>query len=158
MTWHGRPSIRLAAKNWRVVMSLISLRFWGGATCWVALQFIGFAQAASVLPDSGDALRSIEQRPRPELSPGGSEPLLPAQPLPNVQGGAADVRVPVRHFLVEGNTRLSDADIRQVLQPYEQRELTFVELQQAAVEVTRLYRARGYLLAQAYLPPQDVVD
>ena len=37
------------------------------------------------------------------------------------------------------------------------RELTLPELRNAAAQITRFYNERGYVLAQAYLPPQDVV-
>ena len=38
------------------------------------------------------------------------------------------------------------------------RELTLSELRAMAARIASHYRAQGYFLAQAYLPPQDIQD
>lgn len=83
-------------------------------------------------------------RPGPDLA-GPARPALPAD---------AGLRVQVDRFLVSGNTLLAPAEIDQALAGYTGRALGFAELQAAADTLTRLYRARGWLLALAYLPQQ----
>lgn len=107
------------------------------------------------IPNSGDALRSLERPTRPSMPITPSEPLLPEQPLPaaNASDGAT---LQVQRLRVEGNTRLPEQAVRDLLQPWENRQLSFADLQRITLELTRLYRDNGYLLAQAYLPAQDV--
>lgn len=110
---------------------------------------------AATIPDAGDALRSLE--PRMPLTPAPSLPeaLLPEQPLPDVDA-ANNARLTVTRFRVSGNYSLPQQAIDDLLKPWEERELSFADLQRVTLELTRLYRAEGYLLAQAYLPAQDV--
>ena len=42
--------------------------------------------------------------------------------------------------------------------PYKGRDLTLSQIEEAAAAVTDLYRGRGYMVARAYLPPQDAKD
>jgi hemolysin activation/secretion protein len=119
---------------------------------------VSVAQAANLpLPDAGDALRSLQRSPLPQLSPE-TPALLPEQPLPAAVADDSALSLPVRRFQVEGNSRLSEEAIATLLRPYEGRELSFAQLQQVVLELTRLYRGEGYLLAQAYLPAQDIAD
>lgn len=121
---------------------------------YLALLGATSSQAAPI-PDAGDALRSLEPRMPSLPAPAAPEALLPEQPLPTV-GAADSTRIAVSHFRVSGNHALPQQTIDDLLRPWEQRELSFADLQRVALELTRLYRAEGYLLAQAYLPAQDV--
>ena len=60
----------------------------------------------------------------------------------------------VTKFVIEGNTLLSEPELRTVLQAYEGRELTLEEMKSAAADITSLYQRRGYYLVRAIIPPQ----
>ncbi|WP_370589173.1 POTRA domain-containing protein, partial [Pseudomonas tolaasii] len=66
------------------------------------------------------------------------------------------LQLQVRRFVVKGNRELSDAQLQAALQPYVGKTLGLDGLRDAAAQVTALYRARGYLVARAYLPAQDI--
>jgi hemolysin activation/secretion protein len=61
----------------------------------------------------------------------------------------------VRHFKVEGTELVSEAEIRDIVAPYENRKLTLAQIYEAADKITTLYRDKGYLLAKAYVPAQN---
>ena len=108
--------------------------------------------------------------PVPPLLPVLPRPAVPAEPAAAPR--ALDLKAPARpplparegasvrveHFTVSGNTRVSDDEIATVLASFEQRTLSFAELSAAADAVTTLYRRRGWLLALAYLPEQQIRD
>jgi hemolysin activation/secretion protein len=67
-------------------------------------------------------------------------------------------RVKVSQFDFVGNTVLSTETLRQALAPWSQRELNYGELIEAVEAVEAAYKAAGYFLAQANLPPQQIKD
>ncbi|NMG68042.1 ShlB/FhaC/HecB family hemolysin secretion/activation protein [Azoarcus indigens] len=112
--------------------------------------------AASIPPDAGQSMRDIEQRP-PQLPPRQQLELeLPASPA---AAPADDGRqVPVSGFSIEGNSTIASGELLALLADLRQRSLTLTELQEGAGRITRHYRERGYPLARAYLPAQDIGD
>lgn len=107
------------------------------------------------LPDAGRVVREV----RPERI---EEQLLPPAivdddvPLPSPELSGATVFV--RRFEIGGNTLVASEPLLALLREFEQRTANFAEIQGAIGRVTEFYRARGYLLARAYLPPQEIVD
>jgi hemolysin activation/secretion protein len=65
-------------------------------------------------------------------------------------------RIQVNRFEVSGASLLDADEIRAAVAPWEGRELTVAEMQQPAEAIAGLIRAKGYSLAQAFLPPQRV--
>lgn len=70
--------------------------------------------------------------------------------------GANDVRVKVSHFTFVGNGALSSEMLSAAVAQWAGKALTFGELIQAVEAIEARYKAEGYLLAQAYLPPQKI--
>lgn len=62
----------------------------------------------------------------------------------------------VREFDVQGVTGASPEELRATLAPWADRELSVPDMQAAAQAVASLLRNKGYLLAQAFLPPQRI--
>lgn len=121
-----------------------------------ALLFPGLAHAQ--VPNAGQSMRDIETvRPslpattRPEID------ITPAEATPAPVDDAGP-RVTVHAFDIEGNTRFTTSQLTLPLADLIGRDLGFGELQQAAARVTAYYRSRGYVLARAYLPRQDIED
>lgn len=117
----------------------------------------GWTAAALAQPDAGTLLNQ-EQRSRqrlPDRLPEPeAEPVRPA--LKEVPGG---VRVVVRSVRFAGATGLAqEAELQAVVADAIGRELDFAGLEKLARRVTEFLRAKGWFLAEAYLPRQDVTD
>ena len=65
-------------------------------------------------------------------------------------------RLLVKGFSFSGNTAIEQADLESLTQPYVGRSLNLPELEAVAQLVTDLYRQKGYTLATAYIPQQDI--
>lgn len=61
-----------------------------------------------------------------------------------------------RRFSIVGNHAVTDAEIRPLYDRYVGGRISEGELAELAEAITRLYRARGYHLSRAIIPPQDV--
>ncbi|MBU3890753.1 ShlB/FhaC/HecB family hemolysin secretion/activation protein [Methylosinus sporium] len=114
-----------------------------------------FAQSAPtpILPyNIGDAVRQAEEaRPAP---PRQSAPTLPQIAEPRFTLASKETLF-VKHFVVEGPLLVQESELREILAPYEGRKLTLGDIYGAADKVTLLYRAKGFLVAKAYVPAQD---
>ncbi|ALA56588.1 ShlB/FhaC/HecB family hemolysin secretion/activation protein [Nitrospira moscoviensis] len=62
----------------------------------------------------------------------------------------------VKGFSFSGNTAVSSEDLEVVTQPYVGRSLDLSGLEAAAEQVAAYYRRKGYTLANAYIPQQDI--
>ena len=104
-------------------------------------------------PDSGSLLR--ESAPPPTLRPQQQLPKIePLQPQQEVE--TSGVRVKVSGFTFTGNTVFSGEELTALMSGFVGKELTLVELNGAAAEITAAYRAKGYFLASAIIPPQTI--
>ncbi|MDP1912902.1 ShlB/FhaC/HecB family hemolysin secretion/activation protein [Brevundimonas sp.] len=74
-----------------------------------------------------------------------------------MDSAAEGVRIRVDALRVSGATLFTEAELVAVANVTPGRDLTLPELRNAAARITRFYNDRGYVLAQAYLPAQDVV-
>lgn len=118
---------------------------------FLALPAAAWAQVPA-LPDAGRLLEQLRERPAPLATPPKVEREGDERPAP----AAGDVTVRVEGFDIAGNTRIATEELAAELEAYRGRDLRFSELSEAAARVTNLYRRRGYLVARAVLPPQDV--
>ena len=104
-------------------------------------------------PDSGSLLR--ESAPPPTLRPQQLLPLIePQQPQKEIK--TTGVRVKVSGFTFTGNTIFSGEELTALMSGYIGKELTLAELNTAAATITNAYRAKGYFLASANIPPQTI--
>ena len=69
---------------------------------------------------------------------------------------AEEVRFHVSQILTDSSEILSTEEIRIILEPLEGRELGVSDLLGAVEAINALYAKKGYVTAQALLPPQDV--
>lgn len=67
-------------------------------------------------------------------------------------------KVLVKEFKIVGNTKISSDEINEAIKEYSNKELTFSEMQKVATIITKLYRDKGYFVARAYIPVQDMKD
>jgi hemolysin activation/secretion protein len=114
---------------------------------------ISAAAFAADRPDSGSLLR--ESAPPPTLRPQEHAPkILP--PLQQKEVAPAGLRVKVSGFTFTGNTVFSHEELTSLMSGYIGKELTLAELNAAAATITNAYRAKGYFLASANIPPQTI--
>jgi len=105
-------------------------------------------------PDAGSLLRQqkLPPTPTPGTLPKGEKPSL--YPSDKEKGV---VRVKVKGFLFQGIEGMAtEAELTELLSEAIDKELGFAELQQLAARVTSFLQEKGYFLARAYLPEQDI--
>lgn len=115
----------------------------------------GLASAQTV-PDAGSILRD-QQKPALQLPSRPAPPLKVDEPTrPALQPSAE--RFLLKAFRISGNSAYGEAELAALLQQYLGKEMGFADLESAAARLTRHYRERGYLVARAYLPAQQIKD
>lgn len=79
------------------------------------------------------------------------------RPDPSVEAVAEGASLRVDALRVTGATLFAEAELVAAADITPGQDLTLPELRNAAARITRFYNERGYVLAQAYLPAQDVI-
>jgi len=69
---------------------------------------------------------------------------------------AAQPVVDIKSIAVEGATKISAADLQAAVKPWVGKALTVAQLQEPARAVTDLLKAKGFSLAQAFVPAQNL--
>ncbi len=111
---------------------------------------------AQELPPSLDPGR-IDERFEPPLAPESvPEVDLPAPEQAPPPDEAERVRFTLERLVFEGNTVLSDQELRPLYAPLLGTEVTLARLYELRDAITAAYRARGYLLSQAVIPAQRI--
>lgn len=110
---------------------------------------------AQFAPDAGQSLREL--RPR-ELELPRAPPAPVEAPLPAPTAADATVRFRVDGYTFSGVTVFEPAPLAEVLAASTGEALSLADVQAAALAITRFYRAQGYLVARAYVPPQEIRD
>lgn len=115
---------------------------------------VSIASAAPSLPDSANIPKAEPQQSFPKID----DPALQDRTRPALQEPAGEdaIQVRVDVFKFSGNLSISDEELSNVLKDFSGRSLTIKDLNQAVNLITLHYRSRGFLLAQAYLPEQDI--
>lgn len=123
----------------------------------IALAFGAATVSAQLAPDSGSTLRQLET---PSVTLPAKPPPMPAVVAPPSAAAAAapGVRFSLRGVRITGATAISETELQALLAPAIGREVDFAALEAMAASLTRLYAQRGYPLATAYLPAQDIQD
>jgi hemolysin activation/secretion protein len=128
------------------------------AALTLCLAALSQAQAQTpIRPNAGSELQ--RQGAQPSAIPPAAPQVLPkafsAQPaleaLPSVS-------IAVKAFTFSGNTVFSSTELAPLVADLVGKTATLAQLNAAAAKVRDFYRTRGYFLAQAYLPRQDVTS
>lgn len=123
-----------------------------GATALVLTLSPGGAALAQAPPDAGRVAREL-QRPAAPLPPP-----RPPQGSETAAGppAAEGPQVLVQSFQITGATVVPTVELQTLLADLTGKSLSVGELNAATARITAHYRAMGYSVARAYLPPQDV--
>jgi len=111
------------------------------------------AVAQQPRPDAGSILEGTKQ---PATLPRSTPEVLPRVQEPRPALGAPGLKVQVKGFKISGNTLFDEATLLETVKEFIGKEQTIDGLNDAATKVRAYYRERGYFLAQAYLPQQEI--
>ena len=125
------------------------------AAAAVAASF-SLVAAAQQRPDAGTLLEQQQQRERLPEAPSAAPVVEKAAPARPALAPSPTLRVAVTDFTFSGNSVFSAAELRATVQSFIGKTLDFEGLNDAAGRVQRYYRERGYFLAVAYLPAQQI--
>ncbi len=107
-------------------------------------------------PDAGRLLQETEKAlpPQPPQKPFEAIPVPQEPPMK----GLKEAKLYVKGFaFIMDFPVVPESELQQIVKDYTNREVTFGELEQAAAKVTRYLRGKGYFLARAYIPQQEIV-
>lgn len=123
----------------------------------IAIVILAGAESASAqqVPDAG---QQIQQIPQPPMVEKPAPDMLIDRPVVPVEADIAGPRVRVNSLQVTGETLFSDEQLIAATDFNPGSELNLSDLRNIAARIARYYNDRGYFLAQAYLPAQDIED
>ena len=124
----------------------------GIAALFAVFGAAGFAQAQKP-PDAGSVLEGMKQ---PPAAPRAGPDVLPRREPPKPALGAPGLKVNVTAFRISGNTLFGEDVLLEAVREFVGKEQNIDGLNDAATKVRAYYRERGYFLAQAYLPQQEI--
>lgn len=78
------------------------------------------------------------------------------EPLPGTVPALPSEKVLIKNIRVTGANLLSEREVRDIVAPFENKELPLTEMQKAADRITETYRQKGYLTSRAFIPPQKI--
>ena len=120
-----------------------------------ALMLSMSAIAQQNLPDAGGQLQQI--RPGPSIEPPPPEFRFQERSAPEAPA-PSDVRLLVNSLHVTGHTLFTEDELLAATQFVPGRELSLADLQVLAARISAYYQERGFFVAQAYIPAQEIVD
>ena len=115
-----------------------------------------FALAADI-PNAGDTLRNIERK-APTTPPKPAEIHIEREehPIAPYPAAVAKIKFPVQEVRIIGNTVFHRNELTALVKKYAKPDQTLAGLEAAAANITDFYRKRGYFVARAYLPAQEI--
>ena len=120
----------------------------------IAMSIVQLA-AAQTRPDAGTILQE-QIKERPPIPPAEAPRVIPPADTRPAQRLAPTLKIMVEAFRVTGNTVFSTQELQAELKEFVGKEADVNGLLDAADKVKSFYRQKGYFLAQAYLPQQEL--
>ena len=110
---------------------------------------------AQTTPGAGDVLRD-NSRNQPQPLPKADPQLPSAQPVRPAMASTSGFKVNVSGFRITGNKSVMETELQILLLDNLGKENNFDDLQKAADAISNYYRGKGYFVARAYLPQQEI--
>ena len=119
----------------------------------LASSFLLGASYNTNTPNIGNVEKEIKA---PEIKK--EQPVLPEikqkeYKAPMVDSGK---KILINDFKITGNEHISLNDLEKFFVESKGKELTFNQLQEIVVSITKYYREKGYFVARAYIPAQNI--
>lgn len=67
-------------------------------------------------------------------------------------------KILISDFKITGNEHISNSELEKFFSEFKNKELTFNQLQEIASSITKYYREKGYFVARAYIPEQNILE
>jgi hemolysin activation/secretion protein len=113
--------------------------------------------AVTVQPDAGQISQELNQQP--VLTQPGTAKSIQAQDDATAQTSAnSEVKINIKAITISGSTRFGAAYLAPLVADLIGKEHNFDEINTRVARITSFYRERGYAVARAYLPVQDLKD
>ncbi|MHB8121544.1 MAG: ShlB/FhaC/HecB family hemolysin secretion/activation protein [Desulfuromonadaceae bacterium] len=132
-----------------VTGAFVAAAFILSAACSAAYAADGAGGVLRQLEKSDTMYKFKEQAP-PVVEKEDKKPVMEQQP--------ANVMVFVKRFRLEGNTLMSEKELLAGIKLGSGKEMTLDEIKGVADMITAKYRAKGFLLVNAYVPSQSIFD
>lgn len=114
------------------------------------------ADTKPAVPPAGVVERQIEQEyDVKEVEAQKAVPLLEID-IPEKEIDMGDAKVRIDAVEISGNTVLSTRRLQRVVEPFLGQELSMKEIRAICVAIQARYASKGYFLARAYVPPQEI--
>ena len=115
-----------------------------------------FSAPALAQEKSGEILQQLEKK---ELIPK-EKPEAPVieQKEEKPRDAIDGKKILIRQIKLQGAALIDEQTLKIILSKYENKELTLSEINQIAEDITLNYRKQGYILAYAYIAPQEIKD
>ena len=111
-----------------------------------------YGQVAGIVPGQ------LSQLPPTPVAPPIISDIRIERPDQAVDGGPQGPTVPVHALHITGATRFTEQDLIAAAGFVPDRALGLGDLRQLAVRITRFYNSHGYIVAQAYVPAQQISE
>ncbi|NVJ53843.1 MAG: ShlB/FhaC/HecB family hemolysin secretion/activation protein [Campylobacteraceae bacterium] len=122
----------------------------------IALSIItSLSLSAADVPNIGDALKQV-QPPKLKKEKEVELPSLDNKVEEPLKKFDDSKKVFIKIIEIEGNNKLSDKKLKKIISSYENKELSFKDMQEVATLITKAYREKGYFVARAYIPRQNI--
>lgn len=113
------------------------------------------ASAAPVPPDAGQTIRELQRQP--ELNPPKAIAPLRIEGEGAPKNAASEaVLIAVKSIHVSGNSIFATSELEALVADLTGGEHSLAELDMGAARITTYYRERGYVVARAYIPAQEI--
>jgi hemolysin activation/secretion protein len=111
--------------------------------------------AQTTPPTAGQTLRELQGQPAAPTQRNAISLVVPPDADTSADPGLSFA---VRTVRIEGNVKIASAELLALVAPLNGRDATLGELRQAAAKITALYRERGFIVARAFVPAQEIRD
>ncbi|MDN5062812.1 ShlB/FhaC/HecB family hemolysin secretion/activation protein [Aliarcobacter butzleri] len=75
----------------------------------------------------------------------------------NLKSDISNKKIFIKDFSFVGNKAISSEELKNSINSYSNKELTYNQIQEVLSIVTKIYRDKGYFVARAYLEKQDLL-
>lgn len=119
------------------------------------LLVISVANSAPNLPDPANTPR-LQTQPSPPVINNPNIQQKDTEAYPSPLQSQSDIQVTIQHVEFIGNKNINEALLLPLLTEFLDKPIGIKELNRMTALVTRYYREQGFMLAEAYLPEQDI--
>ncbi|RXJ98777.1 hemin-binding protein [Arcobacter sp. CECT 8986] len=122
----------------------------------IALSAITTSLLFAATPNSSSIQNQLE---KPKNLPKKSTPLVELKGAKKYKApmqNESTKKIFVKEFKITGAIHIKEEKLKSLVKSYENKELTFAQIQEVASIITKEYRKEGYFVARAYIPVQTI--